>query len=91
MPDSAACSKCGSTATLPARVVERDRGGDFDLRLRVDADPTAFLFTQAERCALHAVVCGECGFTEFYAEYPANLLAAWRRAQERAPLSEKER
>ena len=79
MPDSHACPKCGSAQILPARVIS---GSDFDIRLRVDADPEAFLFKDAELCSIRALVCGACGFTEFYAAHPANLLEAWRRAQE---------
>lgn len=83
MPQSATCVKCGSTDVLSARVMDRSRNGfEYDLRIRVDADPDAFVFTGTERCPLEACVCGKCGYTEFYATDPANLLEAWRRSQE---------
>jgi hypothetical protein len=65
--------------------MDRSRDGfEYDLRIRVDADPDAILFKEAERCPLEARVCGKCGYTEFYATDPANLLEAWRRSQEPA-------
>jgi hypothetical protein len=57
-------------------------GFEYDLRIRVDGDPNAFVLTETERSPLEARVCGRCGYTEFYATDPANLLAAWRRSQE---------
>ena len=34
------CSKCGSTAIVPrAMVADRNQNGEYDLRLRVDAQP----------------------------------------------------
>ena len=83
MPQSATCVKCGSTdIVLNARVMDRTQYGEYDLRVRVDADPNALLFTGTERCPLEARVCGQCGYTEFYATDPATLFAAWRRSQE---------
>ena len=83
MPQSATCVKCGSTdIVLSARVMDRTQYGEFDLRVRVDADPDALLFTGTERCPLVARVCGQCGYTEFYATDPAALFAAWRRSRE---------
>jgi predicted nucleic-acid-binding Zn-ribbon protein len=83
MPQSATCVKCGSTdIVLNARVMDRSHHGENDLRVRVDADPNALLFTGTERCPLEARVCGQCGYTELYATDPATLLAAWRRSQE---------
>ena len=63
------CPKCGSTRIIPrARVVDR---GHFnqevrDLTLVVYVKPDALLFKQPHREALHARVCGDCGFTELY-------------------------
>jgi hypothetical protein len=56
-------------------------GGEYDLRVRVDADPDARIFNEAVRCALEARVCGRCGYTEFYAVDPASRFEAWRRSQ----------
>ena len=83
MPETARCIKCGSSdIVLRARVMDRAQYGEYDLRVRVDADPNAFVFTGTERSTLDAHVCGRCGYTEFYATYPGDLLAAWRRSQE---------
>ena len=83
MAQGPACVKCGSTDIISeARVIDRDPGGEHDLHVRVDADPDALFFEEAERCPVHARVCGHCGYTELYADDPGNLLAAWRRSQE---------
>ena len=83
MPQSAPCVKCGSLDIIPGvRVMDR---GDYDLerdlRLRVDGDRNALLFTGTERCTLEARVCGACGNAEFYATDPATLFEAWRRSR----------
>jgi hypothetical protein len=62
--------------------MDRAQYGEYDLRVRVDADPDALLFREASRCPLEARVCGQCGYTEFYATDPATLFKAWRRSQE---------
>ena len=70
------CAKCGSEGLFPARVTERDEGRDFDLKLRVDANPHALMFKEAWRSPLRAIVCSKCGFTELYVEDPAQLCQA---------------
>ena len=85
MPQSSTCAKCGSNELLPSRVMDRINNShvqEQELNLRVDVNPGAWLFTGAERCALQALVCGSCGYVEFYASDPAGLLAAWRRSQQ---------
>ena len=85
MPQTSTCAKCGSTELLPSRVMDRINNSHIqeqDLNLRVDADPSAFLFAAAHRSSLHAIVCGRCGYVEFYATDPATLLDAWRRSKQ---------
>ena len=84
MLESKACVKCGSSEpVIPARVMDRreQRLQKEDLRLRVDADPEAFLFKNAYHSPLMARVCSRCGYTEFYAAEIAVLRDAWRRAE----------
>jgi predicted nucleic-acid-binding Zn-ribbon protein len=80
------CSKCGSTAIVPrAMVADRNQSAEYDLRLRVDAQPSAIMFKQAARSAVHACVCSSCGYVEFYADDPKTLYDAFLAAQQNVP------
>jgi predicted nucleic-acid-binding Zn-ribbon protein len=82
MQNSGKCAKCGSSSLIEGvRVL---RGEDQDVNLRVDAHPDAhfFFFKAATRTPLHALVCGQCGFTELYAADSAALVEAKRRQAE---------
>ena len=80
------CSKCGSTAIVPrAMVADRNQNMEYDLRLRVDAQPSAMVFKQAARSAIHACVCSSCGYVEFYADDPQALYDAFLAAQQDTP------
>ena len=80
------CSKCGSTAIVPrAMVADRNQNMEYDLKLRVDAQPSAIMFKQAARSAVHACVCSSCGYVEFYADDPQTLYEAFLAAQRDAP------
>ena len=84
MPPSATCVKCGSTDVVPKvrAIVPTYQFGDYDLRVRVDADPNAIMFKGTEWSPLQATVCGRCGYTDFYAADAGFLFKAWRRSQE---------
>ena len=80
------CSKCGSTAIVPrAMVADRNQNMEYDLKLRVDAQPSAMVFKQAARSAIHACVCSSCGYVEFYADDPQTLYDAFLAAQQNTP------
>jgi predicted nucleic-acid-binding Zn-ribbon protein len=83
MLESKACVKCGSgDPVIPARVMDRgDNSSEEDLRLRVDADPEAFIFKNAHYSPLVARVYSRCGYTEFYAADTALLRDAWQLAE----------
>ena len=83
--------RCGSAGIVPGvRVMGRaSHGGEYDLGVRVDADPDAFVFKEAmpsysrRLCvARWNPVCDRCTYTEFYPVDPAALFGAWRRSQE---------
>lgn len=69
MTDRVSCSTGGSTRIIPrARIVDR---GHYDAERRdltvvIDREPDALLFKEPHKEALHARICGECGFTELY-------------------------
>jgi predicted nucleic-acid-binding Zn-ribbon protein len=80
------CSKCGSSAIVPrAMVADRNHKREYDLKLRVDAQPAAMIFKQAARSAIHACVCSSCGYVEFYADDPKALYDAFLAAPQDAP------
>jgi predicted nucleic-acid-binding Zn-ribbon protein len=80
------CSKCGSTAIVPrAMVADRNQNAEYDLKLRVDAEPSAMIFKQAARSTIHACVCSSCGYVEFYADDPQTLYDAFLAAQQNTP------
>lgn len=80
------CSKCGSSAIVPrAMVADRNQNMEYDLKLRVDAQPSAMVFKQAARSAIHACVCSACGYVEFYADDPKALYDAFLAAQQDTP------
>ena len=81
------CAKCESTA-VAQRVMIVDRGfrnTEYDLRLRVDANPSAVLVKKSERSKLHAFVCSDCGYVEFYADDPKALYHAFLAAKQNTP------
>ena len=63
------------------KVVYYGQRGGGNVSLRVDADPTAMFLKKSVRSIFHAEVCSACGYVEFYADNPAELLAAFRDAQ----------
>ena len=82
MPDPLICAHCGSDAVIPRlRVIERgDDNLRYDLQVEVQRRPNAAFFKRPERSALSAQVCGACGHTEFYADAPRALHAAYLQA-----------
>jgi ribosomal protein S27AE len=75
------CARCGSGKIIPrARVINRghfnsDSAGS--LHVGVERDPTALFFTGEEQVETSARICGECGYTELFAEDPAALYEAY--------------
>lgn len=66
-------------------VADRNQNMEYDLKLRVDAQPSAMVFKQAARSAIHASVCSSCGYVEFYADDPQTLYDAFQAAQQDTP------
>ena len=86
MPKVDKCSKCGSNAIAQrVMVADRNQNIEYDLKLRVDAEPSAMMFKKSARTALHAYVCSSCGYVEFYADDPTALYDAFLAAQRDMP------
>lgn len=77
------CAKCNSDRIIPrARVVDRGHyNGAGDLNVAVYGNPDALLFKEMHEGNVSARVCGECGFTEFYASNPAELYATFTQSK----------
>jgi predicted nucleic-acid-binding Zn-ribbon protein len=77
MSDMLKCPKCGSTSIVErVAVMVNVENHDSPVNLRVDTKPDALFFKAAIRTPLDASICGQCGFTEFYARDAAQLAEA---------------
>lgn len=66
-------------------VADRNQNMEYDLKLRVDAEPAAMVFKKSARSPVHASVCSSCGYVEFYADDPKELYDAFLAAQQDSP------
>ena len=74
------CAKCGSGKVVPlARMADQGQYSDGKLKAVVYTNPEAWIFKGAVSAVLRARICGDCGFTELYAEKPQALFKAWTR------------
>ena len=76
------CSKCNSTAIVPnVEVRDYDATSHRELSLAVELprpSAGAFIYKSSASSELRAWMCGNCGFTEFFAVKPAEVLSAYR-------------
>ncbi len=74
------CAKCHSEKIIPdAMVIDRaDYSVEDEFSIAVDEKPAALMFKQRMRSDVSAMVCGNCGYVEFYAKEPQNLYAAYQ-------------
>jgi predicted nucleic-acid-binding Zn-ribbon protein len=79
------CPKCKCNIVVQGvRVLDRGHLDDaHDLSVVAYRKPDAWLFKGEVACNLWACVCGACGYTELYAENPAELVRAANEAQSR--------
>lgn len=80
------CAKCGSEKLIhDAMAIDRgDYNAEGEFSIGIDEKPAALIFKQRIRSNVAAVVCGDCGYIEFYAENPDNLYQAYRNRLENA-------
>lgn len=75
------CSKCGSTDVVPnVEVRDFDASSHRPLSVVVELPrPSgAFVYKSARSSEIRAWMCGNCGFTEFFALQPSEILSAYR-------------
>jgi hypothetical protein len=77
------CLKCDSLDIIQdwPMVEHGHYNGELGLTIKVAAKPQAFIFKGAVESDLRGWICGQCGYIEWYAAQPADLLAAYRKRQ----------
>ena len=76
------CCKCGSGKIIPlAQTLVKAGNLDNNLYAVILTNPDAFVFTGAHYAKLKANICGECGYTELFAENSAALYDAYLKTQ----------
>ena len=75
------CPKCNSDKVIPKADLH-ELGSGRSIVAMVVVNPKAMLFTGTHLGILKACICGDCGFTEIYAENPQNLYDAYIRSKE---------
>jgi len=70
------CSKCNSDKIVQNASVRCRAESGKTWVLRIVRRPDALIFKKAIESEVVARVCGECGYTEFYAEEPQALYSA---------------
>ena len=81
------CAKCGSDRVVPlASIRDQGESSDGKLRTEVYTNPEAWVFKGTVSATLRARVCGDCGFTELFAEKPKALHDAWRKASAKSRI-----
>ena len=73
------CTKCGADRVIPrATLMDQGQGSPGVLSVKVERHPEALFFRDATLSPLVARVCGECGYTELYADSPQQLYEAYQ-------------
>jgi predicted nucleic-acid-binding Zn-ribbon protein len=80
MKKSGRCPKCGSTDLIAdAKAVDRGHGNhESDMIVATFGKPEKWIFKDEHTTKLSAWVCLGCGYLEFWADTPANLVIAGR-------------
>ena len=75
------CAKCGSARVIPmAKMHDQGQYSDGKLKATIQKKPDAWIFKGTVGVPLRARICGDCGFTELFAEKADALYKAWTRA-----------
>lgn len=76
------CGKCGSRRVIPnAKVLSCVDRPDLGLMAVIARKPQAAFFRGEAQTKLIARICGDCGYTEFFADEPGVLFDAHHEAQ----------
>lgn len=73
------CPKCNSDKIVPnAMVLDTGQSAQGFLQIAIDENPDALIFKTRTKGGVRVVVCGDCGFIEFYAKSPQMLYRAYQ-------------
>jgi predicted nucleic-acid-binding Zn-ribbon protein len=75
------CPKCGSSQRIPTVEVTTQRE-EHELVVKVPRRPDAAMLKHMVYSGLKVVVCGECGYLEWYAARPEKLLEAYQEGEQ---------
>lgn len=75
--DPGRCPKCGSSKTILDVQVVTDTEHHAGEAAAVHRRPRAFFLKGGATTPVRAVVCARCGFAEFYASEPADLVSVY--------------
>ena len=70
------CPKCGSIEIIGDAKAIDDQGGMHlgeQFTVTTFGKPEALIFKEKRTTTVSAWVCGQCGYTEFYADSPSSL------------------
>ena len=75
MKQTGKCPKCGSLDIIAdAKAIDRAHGNSMrDMSVATFGNPKAMIFKDKKETAVSAWVCEDCGFVEYYADYPMML------------------
>jgi ribosomal protein S27AE len=78
------CTRCGSTRIIP-EVPLLDRYGDAGYlsktsNIKVAENPEAWFLKNTKEGAVHARICGDCGYTELHTNNHRELYEAYLKA-----------
>lgn len=73
-----ACSKCESEKLIFG--ADPTDGNAAKITITVQKNPSAFLLKGKVDAPFSGIICGECGYIEFYVNNPAVLYAAYRKS-----------
>jgi hypothetical protein len=80
------CAKCHSTKiALNVQVMDQGQYSDGSLKAIVVEKPEAIIFQGRKTTRIRANICGECGFTELFADAPELIYASYLKSQEPRP------
>jgi|GEM_PF-2492888 len=74
MKNGKKCPKCQSDQILEAEARDEGRGSWGLMTLKTYDNPDALVFRGSREAVVHAFVCVDCGYIEYYAQNPKNLL-----------------
>ena len=74
------CSKCGSSMVIPSvPIADRGHGNGLLPWTAYISEKPGALFSKTHFFKIRAWICGECGYTELYADAPNEVASSYQR------------